>query len=432
MDFWNSQKEQMSRNQIEQLQLERLQASLNRVYKNVSHYRNTFLEMDFMPEDLNSLKDLKKLPFTTRKHLMDNYPYGMFAVPLREVVRLHTSSLSFDNPVVMGFTKNDLANWANLMARNLVAVGVDKDDVVQISLTYGMITGPFGVQLGAELIGASVIPISSGKLSSQVKVMKDFKTTTLVSTPTFALGLLESIRKLKINPNSLSLKRGIFGSEPWSENTRHEIESGLQITATDTYGLTEIFGPGVAWECLHKDGLHIPEDYFIPEIIDPITCKPVPNGTEGELVLTTLLKEAFPLIRFRTGDIAKINYEKCSCGRSYCRISRIVRRCDNVVVIRETSILPSQIGKIIMQMANADKEINYQLIVERKNGQDFLIILVEMSDQIFFDEMRKQRIFVENLHKNICEFLGWEVEVKLVESQAFDIEKKVIDRRNFS
>ncbi len=428
MECWNGDRECMDREEIAQLQLERLQSTLHRVYKNVRHYRRTFREIDFMPEDLHSLEQFRALPFTDRKVLEENYPYGMFAVSLREVVRLHTPAINVDHPVVMGFTQNDLDTWAELMARNLAAVGVDRDDVVQISLTFGILTGPFGVQIGAERIGASVIPMSSGKYPSQVKIMRDFKTTTLVSTPTFALGLIRAMDEMGVDPKCLSLKYGLFGSEPWSERTRARIEEKLHVTATDTYGLAEVFGPGVAWECGEKAGLHIPEDHFFPEIIDPETAEPLQPGETGELVLTTLTKEAFPLIRYRTGDITRLDLSTCACGRSHCRIARMNQRSDDVIVMRGTRILPDQIGRILEREARAMPR--HQILVERRDDQDYLTVLIEISDQFFFDEMKKQRSFVETLQRRISEFLGWEAGVRLVEAGAFDPAVRVADRRD--
>jgi len=429
MAFWDEQVECMDRQEIAQVQLENLQATLNRVYKNVRHYRKVFREVDFMPEDLQSIEDIQKLPFITRRDLSRNYPYDMFAVPLREVVRLHTASFNFDDPVVIGFTENDIRNWAELMARNLTAVGVGKDDVVQIALTFGIITGPFGVQVGAEKIGASVIPISAGRLYQQVKIMRDFRTTTLVSTPTVALGLSRAMAEMNVDANSLAIKCGIFGSEPWSEAARDDIETRLHLTATDTYGLTEIFGPGVAWECPEKNGLHIAEDHFIPEIIDPETLEPLPPGEEGELVLTTIAKEAFPLIRLRTGDLTRIDYSPCACGRTHCRIARIFKRSDEVLVVKGTSIAAEQVGQAIARVSGGQP--SFQLVITREADADQLLVMVEISDINFFDEMKKQRRFVERLHKEISETLGWEVGVRLVEPGTFDPRKRVRDERRF-
>ncbi len=429
MAYWDERVECMDRGEIAQVQLENLQATLNRVYKNVRHYRKIFREVDFMPEDLQSIEDIRKLPFITRRDLSRNYPYDMFAVPLREVVRLHTASFNFDDPVVIGFTENDLRNWAELMARNFTAVGVGKDDVVQIALTFGIITGPFGVQVGAEKIGASVIPISAGRLYQQVKIMRDFRTTTLVSTPTVALALSRAMAEMNVDAHSLAIRRGIFGSEPWSESARDDLEMRLHLTATDTYGLTEIFGPGVAWECQEKNGLHIAEDHFIPEIIDPETLEPLPPGQEGELVLTTIAKEAFPLIRLRTGDLTRLDYSPCACGRTHCRIARIFKRSDEVIVVKGTSIAPEQVGQAIARVSGGQP--SFQLVISREADADQLLVMVEISDINFFDEMKKQRRFVERLHREISETLGWEVAVRLVEPGTFDPRRRVRDERQF-
>lgn len=429
MSFWNEKIECMDRQAIVQVQLEGLQATLNRAYKNVRHYRKLFREIDFMPEDLTSLDMLQRLPLLTRRDLSRNYPYDMFAVPLREVVRLHTASFNFEEPVVVGFTRNDMANWAELTARNLAGIGVTRDDVVQIALTFGIMSGPFGMQLGAERIGASVIPISAGKLREQVKIMRDFRTSILVSTPTVALGLVRAMEELGVDPNGLTLKYGVFGAEPWGEKMRAEIESRLFITATDTYGLTEVFGPGVAWECPAKKGLHIAEDQFIAEIIDPETCEVLPPGSQGELVITTIGKEAFPLIRFRTGDLTKIDHEPCACGRTHCRISRIFRRSDDVLVVRGTSVSPDQVGRILCRASGF--EPRFQLVVDRREDRDQLTVVIEATDRYFFDEMKKQRRFVEHLHQQISEFVGWEVGVRLVEPGTFEPHQKVVDYRNF-
>jgi len=419
----------MSRDEIKQIQLEKLQATLNRVYKNVRHYRKIFRKVDFMPEDLGKFSDFKSLPFITRRDLSENYPYDMFAVPLREVVRLHTASINFEDPIVIGFTENDINNWAELMARNFTAVGVTKDDVVQIALNFGITTGPFGVQVGAEKIGASVIPMSVGKYSAQIKIMRDFRTTVLVSTPTLALSLVREMEEMNIDPQTLSLKFGVFGSEPWSENTRDELETKMHITAMDTYGMTELFGPGVAWECPEKNGLHIAEDHFIPEIIDPVTLAALPEGSEGELVLTSISKEAFPLIRFRTGDLSRIDYAPCACGRTHCRISRIFKRCDDVIVVRGMAITPEQIARVLSRISGAEPV--FQIVVERTDGRDEMTVMIEISDLNFFDEMKKQRQFVEQLHRKLSELIGWEVAVRLVEPGTFDPEEKVKDKRQF-
>ena len=308
MKTWDHQHECMSRDELEQLQLERLQSTMNRVHKNVTHYQKRFNELGVIPEDMQSLSDLTKLPFTTKEDLRLNYPYGMFAVPLREVVRIHSSSGTTSKPIVVGYTKNDIRMWSNLAARFMTAAGVTHDDVVQIAFHYGLFTGAFGLHYGAETIGASVIPTSTGNTEKQIMIMQDYRTTALVCTPGYAIVLAKHMERIGMDPKGLSLKVGLFGGEPWSETMRREIERRLCLSATDNYGLSEVIGPGVAGECLCKNGMHLCEDAFIPEIIDSETGVPLPPGSVGELVLTTLTKEAFPMIRYRTGDITCPDY----------------------------------------------------------------------------------------------------------------------------
>ena len=429
MTIWDIKNECMPREEIGELQLERLQATLNRVYKNVRHYKKAFSDIDFMPEDLRSLADFKKLPFTTRKDLRDDYPYGMYAVTLREVVRLHAPSLGYEKPVVLGFTRNDLTTWVELMARCLTGVGVTRDDVIQISLPAQKMMSSFGLQRGAELIGASVLPVSIKNLPNQASIMKDFRTTVLVATPGLALGLLNAISESGIDLITLSLKHGLIGSEPWSEKTRRVLESGLHISATDIYSLSEIFGPGVAWECPEKKGLHISEDHFLPEIVDPATLLPKAPGEEGELVITTLSKEAFPIIRFRTGDLASIDYEPCGCGRTHARISRISKRIDDMFVMNGASVVPEQIGQIITKLNN-NREPIFQLQVERKKERDILTVVIEVTETMFFDEIKKQLLIVDDIALAISEFLGWSVYVKFVEKGSVDRNRRVIDTRS--
>lgn len=322
MRIWDPTYECMPREELDQLQLERLQATLNRVSKTVTCYRRKFDEAGINPEDILSLGDLAKLPFTTKEDLRLNYPYGMFAVPLREVVRIHSSSGTTGKPTVVGYTKNDIKTWSNLVARFMTAAGVTHDDVVQIAFGYGLFTGAFGLHYGAEAIGASVIPMSAGNTEKQIMIMQDYKTTALVCTPSYAITLASRMEQMGIDPKGLSLRVGLFGAEPWSEAMRREIENRLFISATDNYGLSEIIGPGVAGECECKCGMHLFEDAFIPEIIDPETCQVLPRGSVGELVLTTLTKEAFPMIRYRTRDITSLDYSECDCGRTLVRMKK--------------------------------------------------------------------------------------------------------------
>ncbi len=431
MLIWDPTNECMPREEIEQLQLERLQATLNRVYKTVTCYRRKFDENGIDPEDIQSLSDLAKLPFTTKEDLRLNYPYGMFAVPLREVVRIHSSSGTTGKPTVVGYTKNDLKTWANLVARFMTAAGVTHDDVVQIAFGYGLFTGAFGLHYGAEAIGASVIPMSSGNTEKQIMIMQDYKTTALVCTPSYAITMANRMEQMGIDPKSLSLRVGLFGAEPWSEAMRREIENRLFITATDNYGLSEIIGPGVAGECQCKCGMHLFEDVFIPEIIDPETCEVLPPGSVGELVLTTLTKEAFPMIRYRTRDITSLDYSSCECGRTHVRMKKTMGRTDDMLIIRGVNIFPSQIEEILFEIEGC--EPHYQLVLTNEGPLDALEVHVEVTENIFFDEMKKQRSFLELIERRIKSALGVGVTVKLVEPKSMPRHEgkavRIIDNR---
>ncbi|ABQ26312.1 phenylacetate--CoA ligase family protein [Geotalea uraniireducens] len=430
--IWDQTYECMEREELEQLQLERLQATLNRAYKNVACYRNKFTGMGIVPEDVQSLSDLSKLPFTTKEDLRLNYPYGMFAVPLREVVRIHSSSGTTGKPTVVGYTKNDLKTWSNLVARFMTAAGVTHDDVVQIAFGYGLFTGAFGLHYGSETIGATVIPMSAGNTEKQIMIMQDYKTTALVCTPTYAITLADKMEKMGIDPKSLSLKVGLFGGEPWSEAMRREIESRLCLSATDNYGLSEIIGPGVAGECRHKCGMHIFEDAFIPEIIDPETCQPLPPGSVGELVLTTLTKEAFPMIRYRTRDMTSLDYAKCACGRTMVRMKKTMGRSDDMLIIKGVNVFPSQIEEVLFAVEGC--EPHYQLVVDRNGSMDVLEVRIEVTENIFFDEMKRQKAFLETIEKRIESVLGVGITVKLVEPNSIPRQEgkasRVIDKRN--
>jgi phenylacetate-CoA ligase len=432
MNIWDKDHECMSRDELEQLQLERLQAVINRVYKNVTHYRKVFNDLGIIAEDIRSLSDLSRLPFTTREDLRVNYPYGMFAVPLREIVRIHSSSGTTSKPIVMGYTKNDIKIWSNLAARFMTAAGVTHDDVVQITFRYGLFTGAFGVHYGAEAIGASVIPMGTGNTDKQVMIMQDYKTTVLVSTSSYALAIAEHLEQLGIDPKSLSLKIGLFGGEPWSEKMREEIERRLFLNATDNYVISEVIGPGVAGECLCKKGMHIYEDAFIPEIIDPQTGTVLPAGSEGELVLTTLTREAFPMIRFRTGDMTSMDYTPCDCGRTLARMKRITGRSDDMLIIRGVNVYPAQIEDALYSVAQG--ETPYQIVAERKGAMDSLEVVVEVTDKIFSLELQKQRSFLEAIKKRIASVTGIKVDVRLVESKSLVRQQgmipKVLDKRD--
>jgi len=429
--YWEAERECMDREELKQLQLEQLQATLSRVYMNVPFYRKKFDEMHVDPDECRSLDDLRKLPFTTKNDLRDNYPYGLFAVPLREVVRIHASSGTTGMSTVVGYTRNDIKNWSNLVARVLTAGGVTKDDVVQIAFGYSLFTGGFGLHYGAERIGASVIPISSGNTARQIKIMQDFKTTALVCTPSYALLIADTIQEMGIDINALSLKYGLFGAEPWSEQMRQEIQDKLRIIATDNYGLSEVMGPGVAGECLQRNGLHINEDHFLVEIINPETLEPVAPGEIGELVITTLTKEAFPVIRFRTRDLTRLMPEPCPCGRKTIRMLRVMGRTDDMLIIRGVNVFPSQIENVLMSVEGT--EPHYQIVVDRKGALDEVTVMVEVSESIFFDEMKKQHELIETIKKRLASELSISVQVKLVEKKTIERAegkaKRVIDNR---
>ncbi len=432
MPIWEPEKECVSRDELHQIQLERLQATLNRVYRNVSFYRRRFKEIDFHPEeDLTELQDLERLPFTTSQDVSDSYPYEMFAVPLREVVRVHSSSGTQTNPRVVGYTRQDLNNWSTLVARILSAGGVTQDDVIQVTFGYGLLTGGLGIHYGAERIGASVLPTSVGRTERQIKIMQDFRTTVLASTPSYALVIADRMEVMKVNPKTLSLKYCICAGEPWAEEMRREIEERLAVKFTDNYGISEVMGPGVAGECLEQNGMHLQEDHFYCEVIDPLTGRVLPAGEEGELVITTLTKEAFPVIRYRTGDLCRILEAPCGCGRTLRRMSPIRKRCDNVVVIKGTNIIPERIGDVLEQL-KGERPV-YQLVATREGHQDQLEIWVEVTEQFFSDKMREQRTLVDVMKQKIANFIGINARVKLVEAGSLEREngavRLFVDRR---
>lgn len=429
--YWDEKQECMSLQDLEQLQVERLRATIRRVGVHVPFYRNVFRESKFNHESFHSLEDIRHLPFTTKQDLRNNYPYGMFAVPLRDVVRIHSSSGTTGMATVVGYTQNDISTWSNLIARILTAAGVGTHDVIQIAFGYGLFTGGFGLHYGAERIGASVIPISSGNTRRQIQIMQDFKTTALVCTPSYALKIADIMMDLGINPNGLSLKFGLFGAEPWSEKMRGEISERLGILATDNYGLSEVMGPGVAGECQECNGLHVNEDHFFIEILDPETLEPVAPGDPGELVITTLSKEAFPVIRYRTRDLTRLLPEPCPCGRTFRRIERITGRTDDMLIIKGVNVFPTQIESILFDIEGTQP--HYNLVIEREHNEDKITVLIEVVESIFFDEMKKQRTMVDHIKKRLAAELGVGVNVRLVEERSLERFNgkgaRVIDRR---
>ncbi|ADQ06952.1 Phenylacetate--CoA ligase [Caldicellulosiruptor hydrothermalis 108] len=431
MRYWDEHIECMDRSTLQEIQFKRLVETVKRVYTSVPYYRKKMQERGIIPEDIKSLDDLKKLPFTTKQDLRENYPYGLFAVPLSEIVRIHASSGTTGKPTVVGYTKHDIGIWSEVMARTLVAAGADKHSFVQIAYGYGLFTGGLGVHYGAERIGASVIPISSGNTRRQIQLMVDFGTTVLACTPSYALYLAETMEEMGIDKSQLKLKSGVFGAEPWSENMRKEIELKLNIKAYDIYGLSEIIGPGVSFECEYQCGMHINEDHFLPEIINPETGEVLGEGEYGELVFTTITKEGLPLIRYRTRDITTLHYDRCKCGRTLVRMEKVIGRTDDMIIIRGVNVFPSQIESVLLEMGEV--EPHYQLIVDRVNNLDVLEVLVEVSERMFSDEVKKLEQLEKKITKAIEETLGISVKVRLVEPKTLERSegkaKRVIDKR---
>ena len=429
--YWQKDQECLPRPELTKLQLERLISTLKRVGTNVPFYRKKFSELNLHPDKLTNLEELRSYPFTTKQDLRDNYPYGLFAVPLRDVVRVHSSSGTTGTATVVGYSRNDIVTWSDMVARILCGAGVTPDDVIQIAFGYGLFTGGFGLHYGAERLGASVIPISSGNTKRQIQIMQDFKTTALVCTPSYALKMADVMMDMGVNPNGLSLRYGLFGAEPWSEAMRQEINERLGIRATDNYGLSEVMGPGVAGECQECNGLHISEDHFLVEVLNPDTLEPVKPGDVGELVLTTLTKEAFPVIRYRTRDLTRLLPEPCPCGRTFVRMSRVMGRSDDMLIIKGVNVFPMQIEAILFEIEGT--EPHYRLIVERENNEDKLTVMVEVVESIFFDEMKKQRALMETIKKRLASELGVGVEIKLVEERSLERfngkAARVIDKR---
>ncbi len=430
--IYDDELETLPREALQALQLKRLQNTVERVYNLVPFYRKKLDKVNVKPEDIKSLDDLKRLPFTTKQDLRDNYPFGLFTIPLEQVVRVHASSGTTGKPTVVGYSKRDIDIWSDLMARSLAAAGVSKGDIIQNAYGYGLFTGGLGAHYGGERLGATVIPISGGNTKKQIMIMKDFGSTVLTATPSYTLYLAETIHDMGVKREELKLRVGILGAEPWSEEMRNAIEEKLGIDAIDIYGLSEILGPGVAIECIEaKKGLHIWEDAFIPEIIDPETGEVLPDGEEGELVITTIQKEAIPLLRYRTRDITRIIKEPCKCGRTHRRIERIKGRTDDMLIIRGVNIFPSQIESLLMETEGV--EPHYQIIVDRVNNLDTMEVKVEVSEKIFSDEIKHLQRLKEQIEKDIKDLYGISVKVTLAEPktlQRFEGKaKRVIDKR---
>ncbi|MGC9516617.1 MAG: phenylacetate--CoA ligase family protein [Methanomicrobiales archaeon] len=429
--IWNEKAETMSQEEREKLQLNRLKIIVEKAYNKVPYYKKRFDEINLKPEDIKSLKDIEKLPFTTKTDLREAYPFGMFAVPDEEIVEVHTSSGTTGKPTVSGYTKKDLEIWSEVMARTLTMAGATKKDKIQNCYGYGLFTGGLGVHYGAQKIGSTVIPISAGNTKRQIEIMQDFKTSIITCTPSYALYLAEMIQKQNIKPDELNLKAGVFGAEMWTEEMREEIEKRLKILAVNIYGLTEIIGPGVAQECEEKTGLHVFEDHFYPEIIDSETMKPLPEGEKGELVLTTLTREGMPIIRFRTKDITALRRDDCSCGRTLVKMDRITGRTDDMLKIRGVIVFPSQIERALLKIEVL--EPHYQIIVTRPHHLDELEVQVETSEKLFSDEVKHVEEVKKMIENKIHNEIGLRVNVTLVEPKSLPRSEgkavRVIDKR---
>jgi len=430
--YFNEEIETLPRQALEALQLKRLQGMLERVVANVPFYRETFASQGISPGDVRSLDDLHRLPFTLKQDMRNSYPYGLFASKMEDIVRIHASSGTTGKPTVVGYTQKDINTWTELMARSFVAAGAHKGDIIHNAYGYGLFTGGLGAHYGAENLGASVIPMSGGNTKRQILIMKDFGSTVLTCTPSYSLYLAEAALEEGVDIKSLNLRVGIFGAEPWSESMRQEIQEKLNISAIDIYGLSEIMGPGVAIECHEaKCGLHIWEDHFIPEIINPETGELLPEGELGELVITTITKEGIPLLRYRTRDITRITYEPCICGRTHARIARMSGRSDDMLIIRGVNVFPSQIESILMKVEGV--EPHYLLIVDRKDNLDSLEVQVEVDERLFSDEVKHLQSLAFTIEKQIKDLLGITCKVRLVEPKTImrseGKAKRVIDNR---
>ena len=431
-NYFNEKLETMSRDEMLALQSRRLVDTVRRVYDHVAPYRAKMDAIGLKPEDIRSVDDLSKLPFTTKQDLRDNYPYGMFAVPQSEVAEIHASSGTTGKQTVVGYTAKDLQTWGEIAARAIVAAGGSKEDYLHISYGYGLFTGGLGLHYGGQKMGASVIPVSTGNTKRQIQIMQDFGTTILACTPSYALYLGETIEEMGLQ-GKLHLKSGIFGAEPWTEGMRREIERRLGLKAHDIYGLSEIMGPGVAFECDEQSGMHVSEDHFIVEIIDPDTGEVLPEGSEGELVFTCVTKEALPLIRYRTRDISSLSRKPCSCGRTLVKMSKPRGRSDDMLIIRGVNVFPSQVEAALLQLAGAGTAPYYQLIVDRINNLDTLEVQVEMDSNFFSDTVRGIEEQERKIAKQLDYVLGISAKVTLVEPKSLARSEgkavRVIDKR---
>jgi phenylacetate-CoA ligase len=429
--IWNEQIECMSSNEMRKLQSERLIELVNRVYQNVEFYRIKMDEKGVKPSDIRSIDDISKLPFTNKTDLRDNYPFGLFAAPMKEIVRIHASSGTTGKPTTVGYTKKDIENWQEALARCLTMSGVSSEDIVQVSFGYGLFTGGLGIHYGAENVGCTVIPISAGNTRRQLQLMSDFGSTVLACTPSYALHLADALAEYGYSLSDMKLKTGVFGAEPFSENMRLELEKKWGIKAFDIYGLSEIMGPGVANDCEFHDGLHIHEDLFFPEVVDPKTKEPLPDGRQGELVFTTLTKEGIPLLRYNTHDLTTLTRERCECGRTLVRMKKITGRSDDMLIIRGVNLFPSQIEQVLLEMG--ETSAHYMLYVDRENNLDILELKVELDETKMVDTIKDLMSLSRKIEHSLHSALGLSVKVTLVEPKSIPRSEgkavRVIDNR---
>lgn len=427
-----SEEEVASRSELEAIQLKHLQDMVRRVYENVPFYRKALDEKGIRPEDIRSLNDLKRLPFTTKQDLRDTYPYGLFAVDKGDLARIHASSGTTGRQTVVGYTKNDLRTWGTMAARALVAAGATREDFVHVSYGYGLFTGGFGLHAGADELGCTVIPVSTGNTARQIKILQEFGSDIIGCTPSYAMYIGETVREMGIDPKSLKLRAGIFGAEPWTEQMRQRIEELLDIKAYDIYGLSEVLGPGVSYECSEQSGMHVNEDHFIVEIIDPDTGEVLPYGEEGELVFTCITKEALPLIRYRTRDIASLSIAPCPCGRTFVKMSKPHGRTDDMLIIRGVNVFPSQVESVLLGYDYVTA--NYQLVISREGALDQLEIFVELREDVQFDTVRELETKQKELRSAIESVLNVSAQVRLVSPHSIARSegkaKRVLDKRS--
>lgn len=430
--FWQRELETMTRQGLERLQLEKLQWLVRHCYDNVKFYHDRLNGAGVTPDKIKALSDLQYIPYTTKEDIRDNYPYGLFAVPMRDIVRIHASSGTTGKPTVVGYTRQDLTNWTDLVARFCVAVGASCEDIAQISFGYGLFTGALGLHYGLERIGAAIVPASSGNTEKQVMLMKDFGTTTLISTPSYALYMAEVAKEMGYSKDDFKLKLGLFGSEGCSLEMRAQIEEAWGLFATDNYGMSELMGPGVSGECAQRDGMHIAEDHFIPEIIDAESGAVLPRGSTGELVVTTISKEGFPVLRYRTKDISRLNYEPCRCGRTFVRMDKIAGRTDDMLKIRGVNVFPTQVESVLLHFKQISP--NYQLVLRRDGFMDTLEIKVELTDASLLEIYGELERLQQNIRFKMKTVLGIDVKVSLVEPKSMERfagkAKRVVDLRN--